>query len=158
VTEQEIVPHRRWFTRHLFIVPITAVVLLAGAGVAFVLTRDSSTKDPGLARLAKIDGSGAAACDYLSQWLKGKVLNPDTKKPYAFIVISVALSTEAAQSTTPAIKATVTEPVLDSQTLALLQANSTIDAQSYQLTNLTSLYQACDGAGVKMPPVKEMPN
>ncbi len=134
------------------------VVVLIAAGATLLVTRRSEPKDPGLTALAKTDGSGAAACDYLAQWLKGKVLNPDTKKPYAFIVISVALSTEAAQSTTPAIKATVSEPVLDSQTLALLQANNTPDQQNYRLTNLTSLYQACDGAGVKMPPVTVMPN
>lgn len=157
MTEEAPTTRRRWFTRPVFIAAV-AVLILVGAGVAFTLRSQASTKDSPLNRLRRTDGSGAAACEYLSQWIRGKVLDPSTHKPYDYVVVSVAVSEEAIESTTPRIKAAVGDPVTDSQTLALLQAKTSSEAATSRVTNLTYLYQACSSAGVPMPPFSQMPH
>ena len=140
---------KRW---PLFAAGAVVVLLLLGVAVAILVSR---TSDDDLSALRSHDPHGAAACSDLREWLNGKVLD-DKGNVESSAIMSLAMSANAAASTTSGINATAGAPALDAGSLALLQANG-YGGGNLRFTNLDQLDLACVLAGAHMPPYTDAP-
>lgn len=130
-----------------------ALVLAFGATVGAVAVFSGNSS---LEELRASDPEGAKACEGLTYWLDGNLIDPKTRQPYDSLTAGMSLADWAAASTTPGIKATASEDVMAGESGRLLRQYGG-PSGSMRFLNTEKLHAACVEAGVDMPAYTDKP-